>query len=217
MPIMSPFLRKVGLMAHITSSLGWVGAVAGFLALSMAGLTSRNAETVRAAYLAMNIVGLFVIVPLSLASLFTGVIQSIGTQWGLSRYYWVLTKLVLTVFAVVALLLHQFTAVAEAAKRVSGTTSGLMPEIGKVGVQLAAISAIALVVLLVVTALGIFKPWGKTTFGRSGRQSPGPAGPASISGGLPVGLRVFLAVIGLLVAVFIIVHLSGGGLGMHHR
>lgn len=217
MPMMSPFLRKVGLMAHITSSVGWVGAVAGFLALSMAGLTNRNAEIVRAAYLAMNIIGLFAIVPLSLASLFTGVIQSIGTHWGLSRYYWVLAKLVLTVFAVVALLLHQLTAVAEAAKRVSGTASGLMPEIGKVGVQLAAISAIALVLLLVVTALGIFKPWGKTSFGRKGGQSSEAAGSASISAGLPIGLRVFLAIIGLLVVVFIIAHLSGGGLGMHHR
>lgn len=39
---MTPALRKLNLTAHITSSVGWLGAVASFLALSIAGLTSTN-------------------------------------------------------------------------------------------------------------------------------------------------------------------------------
>jgi hypothetical protein len=38
---MSPALRKFALTAHITSSVGWLGSVIGFLALAIAGLTSQ--------------------------------------------------------------------------------------------------------------------------------------------------------------------------------
>jgi hypothetical protein len=39
---MTPGLRKLALTAHIVSSVGWLGAVAGFLALAIAGLTSQD-------------------------------------------------------------------------------------------------------------------------------------------------------------------------------
>jgi hypothetical protein len=41
---------------------------------------------------------------LAFASLLTGFIQSLGTPWGLFRHYWVLVKLLLTVFSTVVLL-----------------------------------------------------------------------------------------------------------------
>lgn len=50
---MTPALRKLSLTAHITFSVGWLGAVAGFLVLSI-GLTSQSAEVVRGVYLAMT-------------------------------------------------------------------------------------------------------------------------------------------------------------------
>jgi len=76
---MTPRVHKFALTAHVTSSVGWLGAVAGFLVLAVAGLTSRNVETVRAAYLAMELIAWFVIVPLSLASPLTGLVMSLGT------------------------------------------------------------------------------------------------------------------------------------------
>src|SRR5215212_10054849 len=103
--IMAPRLRKFALTAHVTSSVGWLGAVAGFLALAIAGLTSQDAQTVRAAYLAMELIGWFVLVPLSLVSLLTGLVQALGTAWGLFRHYWILVKLLINVFAAIILLL----------------------------------------------------------------------------------------------------------------
>ncbi len=38
--IMPPQLRKLALTVHVTASVGWLGAVAAFLALAIAGLTS---------------------------------------------------------------------------------------------------------------------------------------------------------------------------------
>jgi hypothetical protein len=58
-------LRKFVVTAHVTFSVGWLGADAGFLALAIVGMTSQNAQMVRAAYLAMELIGLYVIIPFS--------------------------------------------------------------------------------------------------------------------------------------------------------
>jgi hypothetical protein len=83
----TPSIRKLLLTAHITLSVGWFGAVAAFLALAIVGLTSRDAEMVRIAYAAMELTARFVIVPLAFASLLSGIVQSMGTPWGLFRHY----------------------------------------------------------------------------------------------------------------------------------
>jgi hypothetical protein len=80
-----PRLRKAALTAHITASLGWLGAVAAFFALAIGGWSSSSPQTVRGAYLSMELVGWAVIVPLAGATLVTGVAQSLGTVWGLFR------------------------------------------------------------------------------------------------------------------------------------
>ena len=54
---MTPAVRKFLLTTHVTFSVGWLGGVAGFLALSIASLTSRNADAVRGAYTSMNLLG----------------------------------------------------------------------------------------------------------------------------------------------------------------
>jgi hypothetical protein len=51
----------------------------------------------------------FVLVPLSLASLLTGLVQSLGTPWGLFRHYWVLFKLLINVLATIVLLMYMQT------------------------------------------------------------------------------------------------------------
>ena len=208
---MTPRFRKIALTAHVTCSVGWLGAVASFLILSIAGLTSRDTEVVRGAYLAMNVLGQNIIVPLSFAALLTGLVQSLGTDWGLFRYYWVTVKLVLTLGSTLLLLLHQFTAVAEAARRVSAAPAGTVPEIGGLGVQLVFDAGLAVLVLLGITALSIFKPWGRTSYGRrmQAEQSQLPEGMLSIagvgagnrptSGCLPLGLKILLAAVSLLV------------------
>jgi hypothetical protein len=99
--VMTPRLRKLVLTAHITFSVGWFGAVAAFLALAIAGLTNRDVQMVRTAYAAMELTARFVIVPLAIASLLSGIVQSLGTTWGLFRHYWVLAKLLLTTFATI--------------------------------------------------------------------------------------------------------------------
>lgn len=90
----------------MSCSVGGLGAVASFLVVSVAGVTSPAPDVVRGAYVTMNVIGLNLIVPLSFLALLTGLVQSLGTDWGLVRYYWVLVKFVLTMGATMVLLLH---------------------------------------------------------------------------------------------------------------
>jgi uncharacterized membrane protein len=161
---MTPRLRKFALTAHVTSSVGWLGAIAGFLALAVAGLTSQDALRVRAAYLAMELTSWFVIVPLSLASPLTGLVQSLGTTWGLFRHYWVLAKLLITIPASIVLLLHM-----QPIRRVAGVAAETTLSSGDLGglrIQLVANAGAALLVLLVATTLSVYKPRGLTRYGR---------------------------------------------------
>ncbi len=160
---MTPRLRKFALTAHVTASVGWLGAVAGFLALAIVGLTSQDAQRVRAVYVAMEVTGWFVIVPLSVASFVTGLVQSLGTTWGLFQHYWVLVKLLMTVLATLVLLLHMqptsHLASIAAHTTLSNSEHGLQ-------IQLMADAVAALLVLIVATTLSVYKPRGMTRYGR---------------------------------------------------
>src|SRR5207253_2732105 len=151
--IMSPGLRKVALTAHVTSSIGWFGAVAAFLALAIAGLTSRDAQLVRAAYLAMELTTWFVIVPLAFVSLLTGVVSSLGTKWGLFRYYWVLLKLLITIFATIVLLVH--TQPIDLLAGVAAKTTVFSAYLQSRQILMVVASGATLVVLIVLTVLSV--------------------------------------------------------------
>jgi hypothetical protein len=160
--VMTPRLRKFSLAAHLTFSVGWIGAVAGYIALDVTAATSQDAQTLRAAYLAMELIAWYVIVPLALASLLTGLVMSLGTKWGLFRHYWVLISLLLTIIATVVLLVETQTISYLADIAADPTTSS--DELRTLGSTLVH-SVGGTVVLLVILVLNVYKPRGMTRYG----------------------------------------------------
>ena len=160
---MTPSLRKFALTAHVTFSVGLLGSIATFFALAIAGLTSPDVQIVRAAYLAMDLAAQFVILPLAFASLLTGLIQALGTPWGLFRHYWVLVKVLLTIPLTILLLVHTQPVSYMAGVGVQRALSGA--DLGGLRIQLAAYAAAALLVLLVATTLSVYRPRGMTKYG----------------------------------------------------
>ena len=152
-------MRKSLLTAHVLSSVGWIGAVIAYLSLVAAALISDDAQTIRAAVLAMEVT-YYVLVPLAFASLLTGVVQSLGTTWGLFRHYWVIFKLLLTVLATVVLLLNMQTV--NSLADVATQTEGALPRAG--GQLLHA--GVGLLVLLATMSLAMYKPRGLTRYGQ---------------------------------------------------
>jgi len=160
---MTPGLRKFALTAHVTSSVGWLGAVAGFLALAVAGLTSHDGQLVRGLYLAMGVTGSYVIVPLCLASLLTGLVMSLGTKWGLFQHYWVMTKFLLTVVS--TFILFGFMQTLGHIGAMAADTTMSIDELRNLSQSPVLHSGGALLVLLVNTMLSVYKPCGRTRYG----------------------------------------------------
>jgi len=159
---MPPRLRKLVLTAHISTTVGWLGAVVVYLALTLVGLTSQDAQTVRGAYLVMEPAAWYVLVPLAFASMLTGIVQSLGTTWGLFRHYWVLFKLLINVVATIVLLTYM-----ETFSLMAGVAADSSADLGMVRNASPRLhAALALLVLVVATVLAVYKPRGMTRYGQ---------------------------------------------------
>ena len=210
---MTPALRKLTLTTHVAVSVGWLGALAVFLAHAIASMFSQDEQMVRAASLAMGLTAWFVILPLSLASLITGLVQALGTAWGLFRHYWVLFKLLLTAVATGVLLLKlgpiSYLADATAERAYSSVdlvglrTSILVHALG------------GLLVLLAAVTLAVYKPQGMTWYGVRKLREQGNVGtlpdPESATS-TPLWVKVCSVIVVVLI-LMLGVMLSGGGHG----
>ena len=157
-----PAVRKLALTAHVVTSVGWLGAVVAFLALTVTALTASPSPAWRAAYPAMDLLTRHAIVPLAVGSLLTGLLSSLGSSWGLLRHYWVTTKLGLAL-AATAVLLLQIEPIGRAADAAgSAGPTDLRPATSSMTVHATG----GLIVLVTTTVLAVYKPRGLTRYGR---------------------------------------------------
>jgi hypothetical protein len=171
---MSPAIRKLILTAHVAFSVGWIGALAGFLALSVVGLASDNAVVVRSAYVGMDLVNRFIIVPAALLSLLTGIVQSLGTPWGLVRHYWVFFKLLIITTATIMLLVK--TGPISTMANVAAETTLTATDMRELRLSILGHAIGGLAVLIWAMALGMYKPKAETGYGvRQRDKQTGPA------------------------------------------
>ncbi len=166
---MSRSLCKFALTTPVTSTVGWLGAIAGFLAMAIGALITEDVQVVRGAYLAMQLMGWYVLVPLCIASLATGLIMSLGTSWGLFRHYWVLVKFVITVLA--AIILFMYTQTLDQLGAMARDTTLSISALRNPSPVLH--SGLAVLALLLNTTLSIYKPKGMTRYGRRKQRELG--------------------------------------------
>jgi hypothetical protein len=224
---MKPSLRKFALTAHITFSVGWLGAVVAYLALAIAGLTSHDAQVVRAAYLSMELIGWYVIVPLSLATLLAGLVESIGTPWGLFRHWWVFVKFLLTTGTTIVLLRHMRAITGMSG--IAADRSLSATDFRALRIQLVVHAGGGLLVLLAATILSVFKPWGMTPYGLRKQRERGKVSLSDLPSRSKSGVEVvpesttktprWVYVVGIhvigLALLFLVIHLAGGGVRSH--
>ena len=156
----APRRRRALLALHLTCSLGWVGAVFAYLALAFAVPATSDPETIRAAWVGMELVGWYALVPLAVASWVTGILLATATRWGLLRHYWVLVSLIGTSVLALVLVLHMPDVSTQAdLARAAGTA-----ELRHMGSDIPH-ALIGLVLLLGILVLNIYKPRGLTRYG----------------------------------------------------
>ncbi|NBE99265.1 hypothetical protein FE391_46865 [Nonomuraea sp. KC401] len=120
---MSPKVRGFVLLAHVVSSVGWLGLNLAVPALAVTGMTTGSPATQHAVYRVLDMLGGFYLIPLSVTAFVTGVVLSLGTSWGIFRHYWVTVKFVLTSIAVVLIPLSLLPGLRETAEVVARHTS----------------------------------------------------------------------------------------------
>ncbi len=210
-------LRKLTLTAHVTASVGWLGALAVFFAHALASSISQDEQMVRAASLAMGLTAWFVILPLSLASLTTGLVQALGTAWGLFRHYWILFKLLLTAIATIVLLLKlgPISYLADSAAETTFSSAGLIG----LRTSLMIHAGGGLLVLLTVATLAVYKPPGRTRYGaRKQREESGVRTDSDLGSVMstPRWAKVFGVIVIVLILLMGVMLLGGGhGPGVH--
>lgn len=216
MMTMAPSLRKFMLTSHVISSVGWAGALAVFLAHALASQVSDDQQLVRAACLMMAVTAWFVILPLSMASFVTGIVQALGSAWGLFRHYWVLIKLLLTAFATGVLLL-KLAPISELSNAAAQATFS-RTDLAGLKLSLLVHAAGGLAVLLVITVLAIYKPTGLTPYGIRKLQEQGVASLGNhaevIEAPRWVTVLKVIAIVLLLLFVFMLLH-GGHGPSAH--
>ena len=153
-------IRRLVFAIHLTCSVGWIGGVLAYLGLGITTVGAGTPQTVQAAWIAMEIIGWYVLVPLAIGSLLTGLLMALGTKWGLFRYYWVLIAFILTTLATIVLLLHMpdVSAIATAVRTADPD------EVNDHGGDLVH-AGLALALLLAIQILNLYKPPGVTPYG----------------------------------------------------
>src|SRR5262245_4178676 len=210
-------VRKLTLTVHVTASVGWLGALAVFFAHALASVISQDEQMVRAASLAMGLTTWFVILPLSFVSLTTGLVQALGTAWGLFRHYWVFFKLLLTAVATIVLLL-KLAPISYLANAAAKATSSSADLIGlRTSLMIHAVGG--LLVLLAAATLAVCKPRGMTWYGVRKQREEGDTGEGTrfgLAASVPRWVKVFAIVFAVLVLLIGTMVLIGGhGPGAH--
>jgi hypothetical protein len=171
-PLARPVRRGL-LVTHVVVSVGWLGLTLCLLVLAVTGATTGSPATGEAAYRAMRIFGDRLVAPLALTTLGTGLVLSLGTQWGLIRYRWVLIKLVLTLITATASIFALRARINEVADEIDAGHP--VPD----AADLIAPPTVALTAYLFMTAISVLKPWGMTRWGRRHQRTRRTAPPVA--------------------------------------
>ncbi|MGH3796027.1 MAG: hypothetical protein ACRDS0_29480 [Pseudonocardiaceae bacterium] len=164
--------RTALLTAHITASAGWFGFGGALIAFEVAALRTRNPGLRTGLADVTTTITWQILTPLVCVSLGTGVVLSLGTSWGVARYWWVVAKTIIA-FAVTV------TGAVMLAPRLPHVLTGQVDPIQPLAV---AGQCAAMVALLAAMALSVAKPWGRTSRRRPGVEETPQAGQQTTRG-----------------------------------
>ncbi|MEV8317904.1 DUF2269 domain-containing protein [Streptomyces sp. NPDC059900] len=156
--------RRATLVVHVTAAAGWLGLTLGLLALAVAAITTGSAATTEAAARSMKLFADWLVLPLALLTLLSGLLLSLGTPWGLARHRWVYVKFWLTLATTAASAFALRPGLNDTVAAVSAGSPVADPT-GLIAGPVVSLSA-----YLFMTVISLLKPWGLTRRGRKQRD-----------------------------------------------
>jgi hypothetical protein len=101
MPKLSTGQKNWLLSAHIGFAALWTGAVLSMFLLSLRNTSSINADVLNALDSAINLLDDWIVIPSAIGSVVTATFLCWVTNYGFTKFYWVITKWFLTTGLVV--------------------------------------------------------------------------------------------------------------------
>lgn len=163
-PLKRPARRAV-LVVHVAASAGWLGLTLGLLALALTAATTQSLPVIEAACRSMKVFTDWLVIPVALLTLLSGLVLSLGTTWSLARHRWIYTKFWLTVVTLTASVFALRPGVNDAADTVASGSPLADP------LDLVMGPAVSLTAYVFMTVISVLKPWGLTRRGRQLRVS----------------------------------------------
>jgi len=144
---LKPAVRRAVLTAHIIAGVGLLGDVAAVLAINVRAATTGDPELAAASYELLAMFTVLFGIPLSFGALGTGILLGLGSNWGVTRYSWVIAKLVLLIGVILV-----------GALVLGPGTEAMRSGDGGAQARLIAGAGYDVVALTLATGLSVFKP-----------------------------------------------------------
>jgi hypothetical protein len=152
--------RRALLVVHVAASAAWLGLTLGLLALALTAATTESAPMIEAACRSMKVFTDWLVIPVALLTLLSGLVLSLGTKWGLARHHWVLTKFWLTLVTITASVFALRPGVNAAVETVASGSPPADP------LDLVMGPVVSFSAYVFMTVISVLKPWGLTRRGR---------------------------------------------------
>lgn len=174
--LIAPRARKVLFTAHVAISVAWLGVVGCQFTLATAIWVSRDAGVQYAGFTMMALLDNVFLGVTSTFAVITGLVTAVGTRWGLLQRRWVATKF----WATLAVQMVGFGVIHQSISKgnlieTAGSAPVRTAETDSLGVLLSCVTGTAMLTLVTMVILSVFKPWGLTRRGRrlaaSGRSA----------------------------------------------
>ena len=164
----TPGTRKALLTLHVALSGIFLGVAVVMVTLAVLAAGAEDVAVAHSHYALLESFDLTILPWFSLSSIMSGLAVSLTGKWGLVKHYWVLVKFILAVLAVASGLAFVqgwvVTAAEGSAQLVA--TAGRSVELGTDPSWLVGGFGFGGVLVLAATVLSVYKPWGRTWFGR---------------------------------------------------
>ncbi|PAE37506.1 hypothetical protein [Bacillus sp. 7884-1] len=150
--------KKWWLSAHILFSAIWLGVTVTFLILSISVLMTNDSQVIKAYYQSILQMEQTAGRASLIGTVITGLILSLLTKWGLFKFYWIITKEILTLICLILGFIFIYY----------WTINGIQHLEESIGdhfmanhYQLMIWIIIQVILLAILFILSVFKPWGQ--------------------------------------------------------
>jgi hypothetical protein len=150
---LSPRWRKLLLTAHVAAAVSVLGTDLALVLLGISSVGGANPQTI---YPAADLIATWLLAPLALVALGTGVLLGVLTQWGLLKYWWVTIKLALTAILTSVILFVLVPRLGAAADTATALDPSPFTTAERLPLVIAPAAGVTLLILIV--ALAIYKP-----------------------------------------------------------